>query len=663
MDELSLLAPIGFMLIALLAGAALKLLLAKINIPYTVGLFVVGMIIGTMSLHGAFSHTPLLQESIVAACNIDPDLILNIFLPILIFSAAYELDIHIFRKTLTNSTLLAVPGLIIAMLLTAALMMGVTFLAPSYSGWNWSYALMFGALISATDPVAVVALLGELSISKRFSTLIDGESLLNDGTGIVMFMLIYAPFTASVTSSSQSPVMSFLVVVFGGLAIGYLCARVFIYFSTRVAVKRDMMLQTSAMILLSYLTFILAQDIFELSGVIALVAFGLVVAYHGVDKIDERTREFMKEFWGLLAYIANTLIFIIIGIIIAEKVSFTWSDLLVLVVVYIGINLARSLMIVVLYPLLKRSGYGLSKREGVILSWGALRGALGLTLALMVSYTESIPEDVRRQVLLLTAGIVTLTLVINATTMKKLLSKLGMLKSTPTRELMKINVHKAIYNRNRAFLEQLKSDETQGVNWDEVESVMPQQPRELDDELTEKDLQASIRLQLLTYQRASIWSLYKSGVIAIDAQRKLIDILDQMVDSDGYKAFDEWLEELTVTTKPQNRVVKNSRLLRYITDYIYFKSPIVHYEVAYGALIANKQLKESLNNDTIHGEIDAAIKACSEFIADFAQTMPKEYNEAQTQRAKRMVKRHKRETIHALVSEGMIDAEAAKELL
>ncbi len=426
MEEAALLAPLAFIILSLMAGAILKLLLHKISLPYTVGLFVLGMIVGTLNLNGLLEATPVISESITQVCNINPDLILNIFLPILIFSAAYELDIHAFKKTLVNSSLLAAPGLIIAMFMTGAIMMGIAQVAPAYVQWNWTIALMFGALISATDPVAVVALLGELGVSKKFSTLIDSESMLNDGTGIVLFTLMLAPFTASVEAADPSPFISFLVVVFGGLIIGYLMARAYIFYTKLMSVRDDMMLQMSMVILLAYLTFIMAQDIFKLSGVIALVAFGLAVAYYGSRTLNDRVQNFMKEFWGLLAYIANTLIFIIIGIIIAEKVDFTWADLAVLLVVYVGIHVARFLMITMLYPILKRNGYGLTKREGIILTWGALRGALGLTLALIVSYTESIPEIIRNQILMLTSGIVALTLIINATTIKWLLNKLGL---------------------------------------------------------------------------------------------------------------------------------------------------------------------------------------------------------------------------------------------
>ena len=133
----------------------------------------------------------------------------------------------------------------------------------------------------------------------------------------------------------------------------------------------------------------------------------------------------MGSFWELLTYIANTLIFIIVGIVIAEKVDFSWSHCAILLLVYIALNIIRYITIMMLYPIMKRSGYGLNKKESIILTWGGLRGALGMTLALMVSYTPAIPEEIRSQVLFFTAGTVTLTPCIHATTPRWRLNKLG----------------------------------------------------------------------------------------------------------------------------------------------------------------------------------------------------------------------------------------------
>ena len=159
METMALLAPLIFVVVCLVLGAILKSLLKKTTFPYTVGLFAIGIVIGLLDRFGVFPETGFLKSAVDFAGNMDPDLILFIFLPILIFDGAYELDLHVFRKSLLNSTLLAGPGMVIAMLLTGVFIMGMASFIPACEGWNWNYAFMFGALISATDPVAVVALL------------------------------------------------------------------------------------------------------------------------------------------------------------------------------------------------------------------------------------------------------------------------------------------------------------------------------------------------------------------------------------------------------------------------------------------------------------------------------------------------------------------------
>lgn len=137
------------------------------------------------------------------------------------------------------------------------------------------------------------------------------------------------------------------------------------------------MLQNSAILTSAYLTFFLAQSYMDVSGVIALVGYGLVIAYYGRPRIAPQVNRFMEEFWELATYMANTLIFILVGVVIALQVEASWLDFAILVLVYIGINLVRMAMIALFYPIMKRSGYGLSKREALILCWGGLRGPWG----------------------------------------------------------------------------------------------------------------------------------------------------------------------------------------------------------------------------------------------------------------------------------------------
>lgn len=350
MEDTSFLAPLLLTIGGLVIGALLKSLLRHTRIPYTVGLFAVGLLVGLLNRYGIFNFWSDLSEGVNSVANINPDLILYLFLPILIFDAAYELNLHIFKKTLANATLLAVPGLIICMLLTGTLLIGIAHIVPGFESWTWGLALMFGALISATDPVAVVALLHELKTSKRFSTLVDAESLLNDGTGIVCFMLFFGTYAAT-GGSSSSPVMEFIQVVSISTLLGFLLARLVIWFITRI--NSEEMIQNSAVILSAYLTFIVSQYYLGVSGVIALLVFGLTVTYVGKPRLKPQVNNFMEHFWELLTYIANTLIFILVGIVIAQKVNFTWGALGILILIYICLNLFRFAMIMLLYPLMK----------------------------------------------------------------------------------------------------------------------------------------------------------------------------------------------------------------------------------------------------------------------------------------------------------------------
>ena len=133
MEDFNLLAPLLLAIVGLLAGAILKSILKRTGFPYTVGLFVFGLLIGLLNRFHYFDFMPRVENAVATVADTNPDFILYVFLPILIFDAAYEMNMHIFKKTLANSTLLAVPGLVVCMLLTAALMIGISLFAPEYT--------------------------------------------------------------------------------------------------------------------------------------------------------------------------------------------------------------------------------------------------------------------------------------------------------------------------------------------------------------------------------------------------------------------------------------------------------------------------------------------------------------------------------------------------
>ena len=677
MEEYTFLAPLLLTIGGLIIGAILKSLLKHSRLPYTVGLFAIGIILGVMNRTGVFQSLPELHDAVSSVANINPDLILYLFLPILIFDAAYELNLHIFKKTLANATLLSAPGLIICMLLTGALMMGVATFIPGFESWTWAFALMFGALISATDPVAVVALLHELKTSKRFSTLVDAESLLNDGTGIVCFMLFFGAYAAGETTHA-SPVITFIREVGLSTLLGFLLARIVIWFITRI--NSEEMVQNSVIILAAYLTFILSQYYLGVSGVIALVAFGLTVTYVGKPRLKPQVNTFMEHFWELLTYIANTLIFILVGVVIAEKVDFSWGALGVLILIYIALNLIRFAMIMLLYPVMKRLGYGLTRRESVILTWGGLRGALAMILALMVSYTPAIPEDIRSQVLFFTAGIVTLTLCINATTMRALLNRLGLTHVPSARTMLAYRIEKSIRENSEKYLEGLKKrDALEGANWHKVESYMTAQPQEPAKNPQNKAMLPEIRLRVLDKEKAICREIYEEGVISKPVFLRLMNSLDELYDHDGNYPLNVRTSIFKFCQRTD--LLNTLRNIPYLQNWMtfYFRERItVVYDLGRGFIILQKgslKLLEDLRAsewvtgeqdsvlDTLREEINDNINRMSAFINNLADNFPKAYGHALTIKSIRMLLSNERHTVKQLISNGMLSEKDAERIL
>ena len=677
MEEYTFLAPLLLTIGGLIIGAILKSLLKHSRLPYTVGLFAIGIILGVMNRTGVFQSLPELHDAVSSVANINPDLILYLFLPILIFDAAYELNLHIFKKTLANATLLAAPGLIICMLLTGALMMGVATFIPGFESWTWAFALMFGALISATDPVAVVALLHELKTSKRFSTLVDAESLLNDGTGIVCFMLFFGAYAAE-EATHASPVITFIREVGLSTLLGFLLARIVIWFITRI--NSEEMVQNSVIILAAYLTFILSQYYLGVSGVIALVAFGLTVTYVGKPRLKPQVNTFMEHFWELLTYIANTLIFILVGVVIAEKVDFSWGALGVLILIYIALNLIRFAMIMLLYPVMKRLGYGLTRRESVILTWGGLRGALAMILALMVSYTPAIPEDIRSQVLFFTAGIVTLTLCINATTMRALLNRLGLTHVPSARTMLAYRIEKSIRENSEKYLEGLKKrDALEGANWHKVESYMTAQPQEPAKNPQNKAMLPEIRLRVLDKEKAICREIYEEGVISKPVFLRLMNSLDELYDHDGNYPLNVRTSIFKFCQRTD--LLNTLRNIPYLQNWMtfYFRERItVVYDLGRGFIILQKGSLKLLDDlrasewvtgeqdsvlDTLREEINDNINRMSTFINNLADNFPKAYGHALTIKSIRMLLSNERRTVKQLINNGMLSEKDAERLL
>jgi len=412
-----------FLIMALVIGAATRNFLQKVPLPFTVLLLLMGLAMGALNRlygphgghagHGDSDHSghasgffaelwakiiDTTSGAITWGGNLDGHLILYVFLPILIFEAGFALDVHTFKKSFLNAFYLAGPGIVTATVMTGLSFYGLVVFFGEEGGalaeWNVEAgafvmlaSMLFGAVVSATDPVAVVALLKELGASKKLGTLIEGESLLNDGTAIVAFVLLFGVVTGAEAFVSTGDFLGTAALGFGqigaaGGLIGVLLGLIAILWVRKVF--NDPMIEITVVLVTSYAVFFICEHFFHVSGVLGLVALGIVMAGVGKTRISPEVEHFMHEFWELVAFVANVIIFLVVGVVIAQNVNPSGMDFAILGLVYLLIHLVRATNMGIFYKFMKNAGYGLPPKDALVVLWGALRGAIGLALALVV---------------------------------------------------------------------------------------------------------------------------------------------------------------------------------------------------------------------------------------------------------------------------------------
>jgi len=449
----------------LLIGITTRHIFSRIPIPYTVLLLIWGLAAGALSWYATEHHGGwhAVNVGLTSLAAIDPNGMLLIFMPILIYGSAQAMDWHTLQKEFLQILLMASTGVIMSMCFTAIF---IFYVFPF--GWSWHECFMFGALISATDPVAVVALLHEVGASVRLGTIIEGESLLNDGTAFVLFLIFkeYVLFNTCCDEPNEVPdnvptagckqyvhtqvcepfsagdaTLLFLKLSFGGPASGIMFGLLMVVWLTYTF--NDEIVEIFITITGAYITFYISEDIFGVSGVLSIVSLGFFMAAFGKSKISPRVLHPMETAWELLEWGANTVIFILAGLIMTENLApiiargSSEADLEIGswigwgIVLYLACVVIRFITIFIHFPLLRNIGYGMSWQQAIIISWSGLRGAIGLALALLVNLDTALRPAFRQQVLVFTSIVVILTLLINGSLTKKLLEVLGILRPEP----------------------------------------------------------------------------------------------------------------------------------------------------------------------------------------------------------------------------------------
>jgi CPA1 family monovalent cation:H+ antiporter len=365
--------------------------------------------------------------------HLTKDLLFTVFLPGLLFEAAYHLEVRELRESAWTIGALAIPGVVAAIALTAVLVVAGNRLGAGATFVDWKTALIFGGVIAATDPVAVTAVFRELGATRRLHVLLESESLLNDGTAIVFLTLMLAYFSGS-TPTVASLAISFVRIAAGGALIGAAIGWGVSHFRTRV---NDAAVEITLTTIAAYGSFV-AAEYWHCSGVMATVAAGIVCGHTGRHHaLTAGSREAIRGFWEWLAFALNSAVFILLGAEVSPAaLGSEWRLVLVGAVAALG---ARALVVGGIGLAFSTTHERVPRRWLPVLAWGGLRGALSFVLAL------SLPESAGNRALIvaMTAGTVVLSLVGQGTTMPLLLRRLRVLGESRERSSSKALFTKA----------------------------------------------------------------------------------------------------------------------------------------------------------------------------------------------------------------------------
>ncbi len=378
----------------LLIAAVVAMVTRRLRLPYSVGLVAAGIFLAAMPFAPNVSLTK--------------DLIFTVLLPPLLFEAAFYIHWNPLRRDFLVIVVLATLGVVLSALATA---LGMHYLAH----WQWLSAMVFGILIAATDPVSVIAIFKEAKAQGRLLLLIEAESLLNDGTAAVAFGVLVA--IASGQQLTPFEVTGMLLKTIGG---GILCGAAVAAGALLLAGRtNDHLVEITFTTVAAYGSFLTAER-FGGSGVLATITAGLVMGnLQSFGTISERGKEAVHAFWEYAAFVANSMVFLLIGMHEAHQ-NFVaiWLPAVIAIVL---VTLGRALAIYPCCFLFSRSSLRVSMKHQHTLLWGGLRGAVALALAL------GLPPDIsqREEIVTISFAVVAFSVFAQGLTMAPFLRRMG----------------------------------------------------------------------------------------------------------------------------------------------------------------------------------------------------------------------------------------------
>ncbi|MGH9680021.1 MAG: Na+/H+ antiporter [Candidatus Acidiferrales bacterium] len=508
---------IEFLIWLLIIASGVAVIAMRLRIPYTVALVLGGLALGSF-------NSPIFDWFYAGPRPdwLTSEVILFFFLPALLFEGSIKINLKRLRQNLTPILILANVGTLVATLVTGYVLhwaIGLPILT----------ALLFGAAISATDPISVLSIFKDMAVPKRLALLVEAESLLNDGTAAVLFQIfVVALMTREVRI--MAGVGQFLLEVIGGGAVGFALSYVVKAITSRID---DPQIEITLTTILAYGSYLIASHL-HLSGVIATVVAGISVGNVAAKTgMSARTRLALWSFWEYASFIINYIVFLLIGleVRVSDMIRY-WPEILMAVA---AVLLGRIVCVYGTVPLANRFAEKISMGWRHVLVWGGLHGSL--SLALVLSLDLNFPE--RSRILVLTFGVVAFSIIVQGLTIKPLIRLLKI--SGPQEDAYAVaRVEQIAISDARAELEDLlKTNAVSRIVYEVLRRNLEDRLHKVDAGLSEifsKDSarkeaeMVTARMRLLAAERSSIEHAVHEGLITAEAAAKIMDSTNQELD-------------------------------------------------------------------------------------------------------------------------------------
>ena len=504
------------LVVVLLFALATAVALAArwLKLPYTAALVVAGLLVGA----GKWLPAPHLSK----------DLLFAAFLPGLLFEAAFHLDARQFWSNRIAICGLALPGVVAAIGVTAFLLLPIVRGLKLEHDFRLIDGLVFGGIVAATDPIAVVALFKSLGTPKRLGVLVEGESLLNDGTAVVLYGVILTIATGSSVSPGEV-IIDFVrtcgLGILIGAALGYGGSKV-------IRIVDDPMIEITATVVVAWGSFALAEEL-RASGVLATVSAGLICGNYGARTgMSPTTKIAVVSFWAYLAFALNSIVFLLIGFEVELRgVVAAWQTVLL---AWFATTVARAVVVAAVALLLQRSRERLPRFWAMVMCWGGIRGGLSMVLVLALPF--AFPH--RQFLINVVFGVVLVSILLQGTTMAPLLRRLGI--GSERAETVNYQRAQAEALAARAGLAELKSlargeavapalIEVLTNQYEARIAAAEQRIHELHvaDSVLLDEQKRSIRRRLAFVEKERVLRAIHDGVSAEEAARELVASIDE----------------------------------------------------------------------------------------------------------------------------------------